>query len=81
MIAAMEGTPAPIMLPGDDPVAIALLLAVRSGDLAAVGSLLAEHPGLARARLVAPDGGTRTRCTWPPTGPGTFLTVPKLSGC
>jgi hypothetical protein len=45
MIAAMEGTPAPMMLPGDDPVAIALLLAVRGGDLAAAGSLLVEHPG------------------------------------
>jgi hypothetical protein len=33
MIAAMQGTPAPVMLPGDDPVAIALLLAVRSGTL------------------------------------------------
>jgi hypothetical protein len=45
MIAAMEGTPAPMMLPGDDPVASALLRAVRSGDLAAAGSLLAEPPG------------------------------------
>jgi hypothetical protein len=48
------------MLARDDPVAVALVLAVHGGDLDTIERLLAEHPGLARANFVTPDGGSRT---------------------
>jgi ankyrin repeat protein len=35
----------------DDPLAIALQEAIRTGDLASLGRLLAEHPGLATASI------------------------------
>jgi len=52
-----DGEPAPTMIPGNDLVAVELWLAVRGGDLGTTGRLLAGKPGLARARLAAPDGG------------------------
>ena len=42
-----------------EPVAIALVQAVRGGDLAALERLLAENPGLAPARI-GRAGKTRT---------------------
>ena len=41
----MDGEPVPMRIPGNDPVAIELRLAVRGGDLETVGRLLAERPG------------------------------------
>ena len=67
----------PMTIQRDDPVAVALVLAVHGGDLDQIGSLLAEHPGLARARFLAPDGGSGAALhmvtDWPgyfPNGPG-----------
>jgi uncharacterized protein len=74
----MDGEPTPMMIPGDDPVATALLVAVHGGDLDAIGSLLAEHPGLARARFVAPDGGTRTSLHLVADWPGYFPNGPEV---
>jgi ankyrin repeat protein len=40
-----------LLLPPDDPVAVALVSAIRAGDTAALRALVDEHPGLARARV------------------------------
>ena len=65
-------------IPGDDPVAVALVLAVRGGDLGAIGQLLAEHPGLARARLIARNGVTRTPLHLAADWPGYFPNGPEV---
>lgn len=53
----------------DDPLAIAGAMAIRTGDLATLERLLAEHPGVANARVVGRKGGYRTPlhvvCDWP----------------
>ncbi len=54
----MDGVP--MRIPQTDPMAMELHLAVRGGDLATVGRLLAGRPGLARARFVGRNEGTRT---------------------
>jgi hypothetical protein len=63
-------------LANDEPLAVELSQAVRGGDLDTLSRLLAEVPGLANVRLVAPKGGTRTPLhlvtDWPgyvPNGP------------
>jgi hypothetical protein len=81
MISAMGGEPARMMIPGDDLVAAALLLAVRGGDLDTIGRLLAEHSGLARARFVARDGGTRTSLHLVADWPGSSPTALRSSSC
>jgi hypothetical protein len=60
----------------EDPVARALAGAIRSGDLGSLRRLLAEHPGLASARIARREGGTSTPLhvvtDWPgfaPNGP------------
>lgn len=40
----------------DDPLAIAGATAVRTGDLATLERLLAEHPGMANAQVVGRKG-------------------------
>jgi uncharacterized protein len=66
-----------IMLSGEEPVAVHLVLAIRGGDLGVVRRLLTEEPRLARA-VIAERGGTRTPLhivtDWPgyfPAGPQT----------
>jgi len=66
------------MIPRDDPVAVALVLAVHGGDLDTIGSLLAEHPGLARARFVAGDGGTGASLHMAADRPGYFPNGPEV---
>ena len=58
----------------DDPVAIAAVQSIRTGDLTSLASLLAQHPGLASEQI----RGTRTPlhvvADWPgyfPAGPAT----------
>lgn len=60
----------------DDPLAVAAATAIRTGDLATVERLLAEHPGLANLQIEGRKGGYRTplhvTCDWPgyfPDGP------------
>lgn len=73
---AMDGGTV-ITLPGDDPVAIRLVLAIRGGDTGAVGRLLADKPRLARARL-AERGGTRTPLHVVTDWPGYFPGGPEI---
>jgi uncharacterized protein len=63
-------------LPDDDPLAEALVDAVRGGGLPTLQRLLAEHPGLAATPIAGRDGVGRTplhvACDWPgyfPNGP------------
>ncbi|MDX6332999.1 MAG: uncharacterized protein QOG05_339 [Streptosporangiaceae bacterium] len=68
----MDGEPVPMRIPENDPVAIELRLAVRGGDLETVGRLLAERPGLARARFVGRKEGTGTLLHFAADWPGYF---------
>jgi ankyrin repeat protein len=58
----------------DDPVGVAVVDAIHQGDLAALGSLLAEHRQLAGARIRDAKGGTRSLLhvvtDWPGYFPG-----------
>jgi ankyrin repeat protein len=66
-----------MILETEDPLAVAVVTAIHNGDLATLGTLLAEHPGLATARLGDPERGmSRTllhvATDWPghyPNGP------------
>jgi len=51
-----------LALADDDPLAVAVTAALHAGDVAGVGRLLAEHPGLATGRVVSGGGraGERT---------------------
>jgi hypothetical protein len=49
-----------MILPEGDPAAIAVVRAVRSGDLKTLGRLLSENPRLAGVRLAGDSGVTRT---------------------
>ena len=66
----MDGALA-ITLPGEEPVAARLVLAIRAGDAGAVGGMLGEEPRLARARL-AERAPPRRRFMSSRTGPATF---------
>jgi uncharacterized protein len=66
----------PLTLASDDPVAVALVQAIRTSDTGWLQRLLDEHPGLASARLHDGKGGSRTplyvATDWPgyfPNGP------------
>ena len=58
-------------LPQDDPVAVALQRAIQSGDLDALQRLLADHPGLAGARI-GDAKGSRTPLLIAADWPGYF---------
>ncbi len=70
----------------DDPVAVAVVKAIRSGDVATVQRLLGEHPDLATARLGddEPGGMSRTllhvATDWPGHFPNGATTVVLLVG-
>ncbi|MBD2848496.1 ankyrin repeat domain-containing protein [Paenibacillus sp. IB182496] len=69
-----------------DPLAVALLEAIRTGDTSALQHLLTAHPGLATARIVAIDGRQRemsrtplhVAADWPGHFPGGAATVAIL---
>lgn len=68
-----------------DPVALELTGAIRGGDLVTVRRLLAEHPGLASARMIGRkglEGGWRTplhvATDWPGYFPAAPVTVAVL---
>ncbi|MCX2955124.1 ankyrin repeat domain-containing protein [Lentzea sp. NEAU-D7] len=66
----------------DDPLALTVSAAVRDGDLAALRRLLADHAGLATARIVDEHGGGRTLLhvltDWPAHRPRGAQTVALL---
>ncbi len=68
----------PITLADDDPVAARLVLAVRTGNIAAVKHLLAADPRLARANIGA-RGGTRTALHVVADWPGYFPEGPQVA--
>jgi ankyrin repeat protein len=70
----------------DDPVAVAVVAAIHTGDTAALRSLLESHAGLATVRLgdpAQPDGMTRTLmhvvADWPGHFPNGAATVAVLA--
>jgi hypothetical protein len=73
----MDTQPTPMMLPSDGQVAIELLLAIRGGDLDTIARLLAEHPGLERARI-GDRKGWRTPLHMTADWPGYFPNGPAI---
>jgi hypothetical protein len=64
-------------LPGSDPRAIELVLAVQGGDLAALRGLLTAHPGLVNARIAGRGRGRfRTPLHLATDWPGYFPNAP-----
>lgn len=74
-----------MLLPKDDPIAVAAVTAIRAGDVAALTELLRDHPGLETARVGIPDckdSPSRTLlhvvADWPghfPNGPAIVATL------
>jgi ankyrin repeat protein len=65
-------------LHADDHLARALVEAIREGDLKSVKRLLAEHPGLATARIAGAKGGSRTPLHVATDWPGYFPNGPAV---
>lgn len=65
-------------IPGDDPVAVELVAAVRGGDAEQLRRLLAEDPRLARAGVVDGKGGIRTLLHVATDWPGYFPNGPEI---
>jgi uncharacterized protein len=75
----MSSQPEPMTIPGSDPRAIDMLFAIREGDLAKVRRLIAEHPGLERARVLGRDNkGWRTPLHMVADWPGYFPNGPAI---
>lgn len=73
----MTDEPTTVTIPGDAPTAVALLLAVHSGDVETIRRLLSENPDLARARFAA-RGGTSTALHFVTDWPGYFPNGPDI---
>lgn len=73
-----------VILGGDEPLAVAVVEAIHSGDLEALRRLLREHPGLATARLGDDRAGGTSRTPlhvatdWPGHFPNAAATVATL---
>jgi ankyrin repeat protein len=65
-----------VTLEGRDPIAGALLAAIRGGDLEALDRLLAGRPELASARIADDKGGSRTPLHIATDWPGHFPNAP-----
>jgi ankyrin repeat protein len=72
-----------MVLDEGEPLAAAVVRAIHAGDLAALRRLLAEHPGLATARIRDHCGGARTllhlAADWPGHFPDGAATVALLA--
>ena len=66
-------------IPSDDPVAVELHGAVRTGDVAAIQGLLRNDSALASARLVGKDGGSGTPLHLVTDWPGYFPKGPEIA--
>jgi hypothetical protein len=62
----------------DNPLAVAVVSAIRQGDVDAVGSLVREHSGLASARIRDARGGTRSLLHVVTDWPGYFPDGPEI---
>lgn len=66
----------------DDPIAVQVTSAIRTGDLRTLEQLLAEHPGLASTRIADGKGGCRTllhvATDWPGHFPNGAAVVARL---
>jgi hypothetical protein len=71
-----------VTLESGDPLAIATITAIRSGDVAALRTLLTRHPDLATARITDDKGHSRSLlhvvADWPGHFPGGATTVAVL---
>src|SRR5690349_18230737 len=70
-----------MLLPKDDPLAVAAVTAVRAGDVAALRQLLRDHPGLENARIGIPgckDPPSRTLLHVVADWPGHFPNGPAI---
>src|SRR4051794_27579638 len=65
-------------LPGDDPTAVALVDAIRAGDLATLRRLLTEDPDLATVSITGGDGCSRTPLHVVTDWPGYFPNGPDV---
>jgi uncharacterized protein len=74
----MEDDTTTITIPGEDPTAVALVTAIRTGDVDVVRRLVEDRPQLASARLVA-RGGTRTPLHVVADWPGYFPNGPQIA--
>jgi len=70
--------PSVVEIPGDDPRAVALVLAVRGGDVDALGRFLGEDPRLARAGIADHKGGLRSLLHVVTDWPGYFPNGPQV---
>jgi uncharacterized protein len=74
--------PAGQNIPADDTLAVAVVSAIHTGDVAGLQRLLNENPGLATARIVNPRGESRTLlhivADWPGHFPNGARTVAAL---
>jgi ankyrin repeat protein len=68
----------PLTLASDDPVAVALVEAIRAGDTGWLQRLVEENPGLAAARLRDAKGGSRTLLHVATDWPGYFPNGPAI---
>jgi uncharacterized protein len=68
------GTP----IPGSDPVAVELRLAVHAGDVGSIQRLLQNDPALATARIGGRGGGTTTPLHLVTDWPGYFPNGPQI---
>ena len=62
----------------DDPLAVAIVSAIRQGDVDGVGSLVREHAGLADARIRDAKDGTRSLLHVVTDWPGYFPAGPQI---
>ncbi len=74
----MTDEAAGVEIPDDDPRAVTLLLAVRTGDISTIRALLAESPQLARAGIANRKGGLRTPLHLVTDWPGYFPNGPQI---
>src|SRR5436190_9100351 len=74
----------PQAIPEDDPLAMAVVSAIRAGDQPALGRLLQEHSGLGRATIVDHRGMARSllhiATDWPGHCPSVSETIRALVG-
>ena len=77
-----DATAPRLTLPHLDPLALDLTAAIHCGDITALRRLLAEHPGLATARMIGrhgQEGGWRTPLHVTADWPGYFPAAPSAA--